>query len=102
MFQLYLPKCRQGKDREVKGAILCDGFRELYVHSSFKLLVNLKSIHEIFAQILSFVSSQTLTSSLSKNLRSDPAEGLDEVVVKSSREMEEVGVSKLERHACTG
>ena len=107
MFQLYLPKCRQGKDREVKGAILCDGFRELYVHSSFKLLVNLKSIHETFAhpcknRISSFVSSQTLTSSLSKNLRSDPAEGRDEVVVKSSREREEVGVSKLERHACIG
>ena len=43
-----------------------------------------------------------MTSSLSKNLRSDPAEGLDEVVVKSSREREEVGVNKLERHACKG
>jgi len=51
--------------------------------------------------ILSFVSSQTLTSSLSKNFRSDPAEGRDEVVVKSKRDREEVGVSMLERQACT-
>ena len=45
------------------------------------------------------LSCDTLTSSLSKNLRSDPAEGRDDVVVKSRREREEVGVSMLERHA---
>ena len=45
------------------------------------------------------MSCDTLTSSLSKNLRSDPAEGRDDVVVKSRREREEVGVSMLERHA---
>ena len=50
--------------------------------------------------MLSLVPSQTLTSSLSKNLRSDPAEGRDEVVVKSRSEREESGVSMLERQAC--
>ena len=45
-------------------------------------------------------SSSTLTSSLSKNFKSDPAEGRGEVVVKSRREREEVGVNKLERQAC--
>ena len=50
-------------------------------------------------EILSCASLHTLTSSLSKNLRSDPAEGRDDVVVKSRREREEVGVSMLERHA---
>ena len=53
-----------------------------------------------FTQQSSLVSSQTLTSSLSKNLRSDPAEGRDEVVVKSRSEREESGVSMLERQAC--
>ena len=52
--------------------------------------------------MLNLVPSLTFTSSLSKNFRSDPAEGRDEVVVKSSREREEVGVSKLERHAYIG
>ena len=41
-----------------------------------------------------------MTSSLSKNLRSDPAEGREEVVVNSRRERDEVGLSMLERHAC--
>merc|ERR1719234_698961 len=37
----HLPKRRQGKNREVKRAIPCDRFWELYVHSSFQFLVNL-------------------------------------------------------------
>ena len=66
----------------------------------YSLLLSFANTFSHNRGMLSLVSSQTLTSSLSKNLRSDPAEGRDEVVVKSKSEREESGVSMLERQAC--